>query len=91
MAGKRKTTKSGTTAAASKTTAASSKAPTAAKAVKRPRATKPKAKMPEVVMTVSHDQIAKRAYEIWLAKGCPQGADHQNWAEAEAELNGKGR
>lgn len=39
-----------------------------------------------VVMTVSHDQIAQKAYEIWLAKGCPNGQDEQNWREAEATL-----
>ena len=32
------------------------------------------------------DQIAKRAYELWLRKGKPNGHRFQNWLEAEAEL-----
>jgi hypothetical protein len=42
-----------------------------------------------VVMTLSHDQIAQRAYEIWLAKGRPMGQDEQNWREAEMSLRGE--
>lgn len=38
------------------------------------------------VMRVTHDDIARKAYEIWLAKGRPLGQDQQNWHEAEAEL-----
>lgn len=41
---------------------------------------------PQVVMTASHDEIARRAYEIWLSKGRPIGQDEQNWREAEAAL-----
>lgn len=44
------------------------------------------AKKSAVVMTLTHDQIARKAYEIWLAKGCPQGQDYANWKEAEAAL-----
>lgn len=40
----------------------------------------------EVTITLSHDQIAARAYAIWVAKGKPQGQDAANWAEAEAQL-----
>ena len=35
---------------------------------------------------VTREQIAQRAYEIWLAKGQPAGLDEQNWREAEMEL-----
>jgi hypothetical protein len=35
---------------------------------------------------LTHDQIALRAREIWLKKGCPIGQDRQNWLEAEAQL-----
>jgi len=41
---------------------------------------------PQVVMTMNHDEIARRAYLIWQRRGCPQGQDHQNWLEAEQEL-----
>ncbi|MEQ1871516.1 MAG: DUF2934 domain-containing protein, partial [Vicinamibacterales bacterium] len=32
----------------------------------------------------SHDQVAKKAYAIYLKEGRPQGRDVQNWLEAEA-------
>jgi hypothetical protein len=35
---------------------------------------------------LSHDAIAKRAYEIWVRKGRPAGQCKQNWKQAEAEL-----
>jgi hypothetical protein len=34
----------------------------------------------------THEQISKRAHEIWLKKGCKPGQDEQNWLEAEAQL-----
>ena len=36
--------------------------------------------------TPSYEQISQRAYEIWVAKGYPQGQDLENWKQAEAEL-----
>ena len=40
----------------------------------------------------AHDQIAKRAYEIWVSKGRPVGRDQENWQQAERELSaGTGR
>lgn len=39
-----------------------------------------------VTKTISNDQIAERAYYIWLRKGRPFGQDDQNWLEAVAEL-----
>ena len=35
---------------------------------------------------VSRDEIAQRAYEIWVRKGQPAGSADQDWLEAEAEL-----
>ena len=35
------------------------------------------------------DAIAKRAYEIWVEQGCPEGRDLENWTRAEQEINGK--
>jgi hypothetical protein len=40
----------------------------------------------KLAMTLTHDQIAAKAYEIWVAKGCPNGQDVANWKEAEAAL-----
>jgi hypothetical protein len=37
------------------------------------------------------DQIAVRAYQIWVANGCPQGRDTEHWLQAERELTGKAR
>jgi len=37
----------------------------------------------------SQQDIAKRAFEIYMSKGCPQGQDEQIWLEAERELRGK--
>jgi len=40
----------------------------------------------QVEIKITHDQIAQRAYEIWLAQGRPSGQEQRNWYEAEAEL-----
>ncbi len=34
----------------------------------------------------THEQISKRAHDIWLKRGCKPGHDEQNWLEAEAQL-----
>ncbi len=35
----------------------------------------------------THDEIAAKAYEIWLEKGRPIGQDEANWAEAVEALS----
>lgn len=35
----------------------------------------------------SHDQIARRAYELWILSGYVTGRDSENWAQAERELS----
>lgn len=37
-------------------------------------------------MMLTHDMIAKRAYEKWCKRGRPIGSPMQDWLEAEAEL-----
>ena len=37
----------------------------------------------------THEQISRRAHEIWLKRGSKPGQDEQNWLEAEAELKKK--
>ncbi len=37
--------------------------------------------------TVSTEDIARRAYELWQARGCPPGDGTEDWRAAEAELN----
>jgi len=34
----------------------------------------------------THEQIAKRAYELYLARGAEHGHDAEDWAQAESEL-----
>jgi hypothetical protein len=36
--------------------------------------------------TKTHDLVARRAYEIWLAQGRPHGLDKEHWLAAEKEL-----
>jgi len=35
----------------------------------------------------SQDEVARKAYDIYLKEGCPQGRDVQHWLEAEAQLS----
>lgn len=32
-------------------------------------------------------RIEQRAYEIWIAEGCPDGCDVDHWLRAEAEIS----
>jgi len=34
----------------------------------------------------THEEIARRAHEIYLASGCVEGRSEQNWLQAEREL-----
>src|ERR1017187_7925942 len=36
--------------------------------------------------TPTHDEVAKKAYAIYLKEGRPQGRDVQNWKEAETKM-----
>jgi hypothetical protein len=35
----------------------------------------------------SPDEVARKAYEIYLSEGCPQGRDVQHWLQAESQLS----
>ena len=74
MAKKKKAVKK--TAAAKKPAKAKSNAKTSAPAA------------PAAAPVITHEMIAKRAYEIWLKKshGAHSNNSVQNWLEAEAEL-----
>jgi Protein of unknown function (DUF2934) len=37
----------------------------------------------------SHDAIAARSYELYLARGSETGHAEQDWLQAEAELTGR--
>jgi hypothetical protein len=38
--------------------------------------------------TVTHEEIARRAHELWEQDGCPEGRHEQHWTEAEKQLRG---
>jgi hypothetical protein len=40
------------------------------------------------VPAVTHDAIAKLAFQKWQKRGCPAGQDQRDWFEAERELKG---
>jgi hypothetical protein len=37
-------------------------------------------------MTVTHEEISRKAREIWEREGRPEGRDKEHWLQAEAEL-----
>jgi hypothetical protein len=37
--------------------------------------------------TPSHEEVTRRAEEIWKAQGCPTGRDTEIWLEAERQLS----
>lgn len=39
---------------------------------------------------VDADHIRQRAYDIWIAEGCPAGKDVEHWARAKQELLAEG-
>jgi hypothetical protein len=67
----------------------------------RPEAPKPvaeAAEIPEPEQTAADielgpasEEIAKRAYEIYLRRGSRNGYDFDDWLEAERELRGRGK
>jgi len=38
---------------------------------------------PDATATLTHEEIARRAYEIYVDKGCRQGQSEQNWLQAK--------
>ena len=42
-----------------------------------------------VAEPVDHEALAERAYELWQARGCPDGSAECDWFEAERELLGR--
>jgi hypothetical protein len=37
-------------------------------------------------VTITREQIGKRAHDIWVKNGCKHGQDEKNWLEAERQL-----
>lgn len=42
----------------------------------------------QVRQETSHQEISRRAEELWRQYGCPQGRDEEIWLEAEGQLRG---
>jgi hypothetical protein len=40
--------------------------------------------------TVNSIDVARRAYDFYLARGCEDGHDVEDWLQAERELRGAG-
>jgi len=81
-----KRTKNSRKAAAKTPKATATKKPTP----KIPAAAKSRAatrKPAQASTQVTHDQIAKRAYEIWMEQGKPAGTEHENWCQAKDQLS----
>jgi hypothetical protein len=38
------------------------------------------------ISTPSHEEIANRAYLLWMTEGYPEGHDTDHWHQAEAQL-----
>jgi hypothetical protein len=58
----------------------------APKAVKAGASQAAKAESAAVKAAPSHDEIAKRAYELYLARGAEHGHAEEDWTRAESEL-----
>ena len=41
--------------------------------------------------TLTNGDTARRAYDLYLARGCEHGHDVEDWLQAERELNGAAR
>lgn len=41
------------------------------------------------ITAFGHDDIAARAHELWLARGCPEGSPQEDWFQAVAELRSR--
>ena len=39
-------------------------------------------------MSASHEDIARRAYQLWRERGCPLGSPEVDWEQAEQQLSG---
>jgi hypothetical protein len=42
--------------------------------------------MEEELETLTQESIAIRAYQLWQARGCPEGSPEVDWLQAEDEL-----
>jgi hypothetical protein len=55
-----------------------------------PRMTIPASNAPTPDPRQRHQRIAEAAYHRWQKRGADHGGDHQDWLDAESEVDGKG-
>ena len=41
------------------------------------------------VQSFGHDDIAVLAYQLWQARGCPEGSSHEDWFRAAEQLRSR--
>jgi hypothetical protein len=41
------------------------------------------------IVAFGHEEIAARAYELWQARGCPEGSPQEDWFRATEELRSR--
>ena len=46
---------------------------------------------PATAATIDRERVARRAYELYLARGCGEGQELDDWLCAERELAGEDR
>jgi hypothetical protein len=46
---------------------------------------------PAAMVTPSHEEIAMRAYQIYVEKGRPQGQSEHIWQQAEKDIRNRAR
>jgi hypothetical protein len=44
---------------------------------------------PASLAAPNREEIAQLAYQLWVARGCPDGSADQDWLEAERQLTDK--
>jgi len=49
-----------------------------------------KSKSTDIRTEVAHEEIARRAHELWEQEGRPEGRHGEHWLAAEAQLRGPG-
>ena len=40
------------------------------------------------IVSATHEDIERRAYQLWQDRGCPSGSPEVDWEQAEQELSG---
>jgi len=45
--------------------------------------------LPNRSALVTHSDVARRAYDLYLARGCAHGHDVDDWLQAERELRAR--